>query len=521
MKFVVAVDAGTTGVRSLVVDEQGTIVDIAYKELTQYFPSPGWFEHDPTEIWRAVRATLLEVAERLGSKGYGSPEVSAIGITNQRETVVAWDPSTGEPLHRAIVWQDRRTTERCLELRAAGHLPTIRSRTGLVLDPYFSATKIAWLLDRFGLREITSEPNFQHKIAFGTVDSWILWNLTGGVKGGTFATDPTNASRTLLFDINKRCWDMELCELFNVPSECLPEVLPSCGRFGVLSPDAVTPASGGHTSWIVGTPISGIAGDQHAALFGQACFEPGATKVTYGTGSFVLTNTGASALEPAAGLLTTIAWDLGVHAGTETRVSYALEGSAFSSGAAIQWLRDGLGIVERTEEIEPLARSVSDSAGVAFVPAFAGLGSPWWDPAARGTITGITRGANRAHIARAGVESIAFQVHAIIDAMSAASALPVSVMRADGGAAAMDLLLSLQSDISQLSIYRPKSMESTALGAAMLAGLAEGVWESLEDLARLWRQDAEFSPALEAGASELAYQGWLRAVERSRNWAKE
>lgn len=521
MSFVIAIDAGTTGVRSLVVDHQGSIVDIAYKELTQYFPNPGWVEQDPSEIWHALKETLLTVAARLEVRGYGWSDVEAIGITNQRETVVAWDPSTAEPLHRAILWQDRRTTQFCSELRARGHLPTVRARTGLVLDPYFSATKIAWLLDTAGLREKAGKRRDHRTLAFGTVDSWLLWNLTGGVFGGRFATDPTNASRTLLFDINKRCWDPELCELFHVPYDCLAEVLPSCGRFGVIAEEAMASTDVAGASELWGTPISAIAGDQHAALFGQACFEPGDSKVTYGTGSFVLANAGSVPPEPSDGLLSTIAWDLGTSVEADRRIAYALEGSAFSSGAAVQWLRDGLGIVDRSDEIGPLAESVSDSGAVAFVPAFAGLGSPWWDPTARATITGITRGTNRAHLARAAVESMAFQVHAIIDAMSAASASPVSMMRADGGAAQMDLLLSLQADLSRISIYRPQSMESTALGVAMMAGLAEGVWNSLDDLSALWHEDAQFSPTQQRESIEMLYENWLRAVERSRKWAQD
>jgi glycerol kinase len=505
MGSVVAVDAGTTGVRALVVDETGQVVDLAYREITQHYPRPGWVEHDASEIWQAVVGTLHEVTARLDK---AHTPVAAIGLTNQRETAVAWDRRTGRPLHRAIVWQDRRTAERCDELRAGGHLPLVRSRTGLVLDSYFSATKYAWMLGPGGIGAPSGD------LALGTVDSWVLWNLTGGVAGGIFATDPTNAGRTLLFDIHEREWSEELCELFGVPLGALAEVRPSCGRFGSLHPDAVPGADA-----LAGVPVSGIAGDQQAALFGQACFEPGMVKVTYGTGSFVLVNAGATCPEAPDGLLATIAWDLGEHGGPNGPVAYALEGSTFVSGAAIQWLRDGLGIIERSEDMGPLAESVPDSGGVAMVPAFTGLGSPWWDPRARGTITGLTRGAGRAQIARATVEAMAYQVRDMVDAMTTASG-PVAQLRADGGAAAMGLLLQLQADQVRTAVVRPRSVESTALGAATLAGLATGVWGSLQDLGALWTLDVEHTPRTDRESADLLYAGWLRAVGRARDWGR-
>jgi glycerol kinase len=509
----IAVDAGTTGVRALVVDDRARVVDVAYGELTQHYPRPGWVEHDATEIWDVVRTTLNEVAGRLADN---QRVVRAIGVTNQRETVVAWDRRTGDPLHRAIVWQDRRTAPICRAMVEAGHLPLVRERTGLVLDPYFSATKMQWLLGPGGL-----SPGGD--LRFGTVDSWVLWNLTGGVEGGIFATDATNASRTMLFDIVVRRWSTELCELFGVPEEILPEVRPSCGRLGHMAGTAL-----GTDSPLRGVPISGMAGDQHAALFGQACFAPGMTKVTIGTGSFVLMNAGPVAPAPVDGLITTLAWDLGPDgdaaigadggpSGGRSSVAYALEGSVFVSGAGVQWLRDGLGVIDDARDMEPLARTVETSGGVVVVPAFTGLGSPYWDPGARGTIVGLSRGIGRAHLARAMVEAMSFQVRDVVDAMAATSTAP-SVLRVDGGASAMDLLLQLVADQSRLRVIRPTSVETTAIGAATLAGLAEGVWGSLDDLADLWTEDGAFTPAAPISETEPAHQAWLRVVDRSRHW---
>ncbi len=419
----IAVDAGTTGVRALVVDDRTGVVDVAYREIAQHYPRPGWVEHDPAEIWACVRSTLDEVAGRLADHGRVA---RAVGITNQRETVVAWDRRTGSPLHRAIVWQDRRTAATCRELTEAGHLPLVRERTGLVLDPYFSATKMRWLLDEGGL----DAGGMAGSLAFGTVDSWVLWNLTGGTDGGVFATDATNASRTLLYDIVVRRWSSELADLFGVPLSTLPEVRPSCGRFGRLAAGAL-----GGDSPLTGVPISGMAGDQHAALFGQACFDRGMTKVTFGTGSFVLMNAGPVCPEPEDGLITTLAWDLGTDgdvaigadggpSADRSSVAYALEGSVFVSGAGVQWLRDGLGIIDRAADLEPLARSVASSEGVVVVPAFTGLGSPHWDPGARGTILGLAGGMGRAHLARAMVEAMGFQVRDVVEAMGVGPTAP-------------------------------------------------------------------------------------------------
>jgi glycerol kinase len=512
----IAIDAGTTGVRALVVDEAARVVDVAYRELTQYYPRPGWVEHDADEIWGAVRSTLDEVAGRLAD----SDRVArAVGITNQRETVVAWDRRTGSVLHRAIVWQDRRTAATCRRLTEEGHLPLVRERTGLVLDPYFSATKMRWLLD-----EGVAPPG--DGLALATVDSWVLWNLTGGTDGGVFATDATNASRTLLYDIVVRRWAPELGELFDVPLTALPEVRPSCGRFGRVAGGVL-----GADSPLRGVPISGIAGDQHAALFGQACFDRGTTKVTFGTGSFVLMNAGPVCPEPVDGLITTLAWDLGpdgdIAIGADggpspdrSSVAYALEGSVFVSGAGVQWLRDGLGIIDRAADLEPLARSVDSSEGVVVVPAFTGLGSPHWDPAARGTILGLSRGLGRAHLARAMVEAMSFQVRDVVEAMAASPTAP-TVLRVDGGASAMDLLLELVADQTRRPVLRPQSVETTAIGAATLAGLAEGVWGSMDELAGLWTEDRSYHPTGTIEDTDLARRAWLRAVERSRRWAPE
>lgn len=494
MPVVIAIDAGTTGVRSFAVDESGNPRARSYREFPQHFPRPGWVEHDAGDIWSATIETLGEVAAVMADEG---ETIAAIGITNQRETVVAWDRSTGRPLHRAIVWQDRRTAGRCDELREAGHLATVRAKTGLVLDPYFSATKMEWLLTTGG---VEAGPN----LAFGTVDSWILWNLTGGNDGGVYATDPSNASRTLLYDIGARAWSEELCDLFGVPASCLPEVSPSSGCFGTTDPD--------HAAGLI-VPVSGIAGDQQAALFGQACFAPGMTKNTYGTGSFVLMNLGPNLPDPVDGLLTTVAWQIG------DDFAYAMEGAIFATGAAVQWLRDGLGIIGEAADTGPLASSVPDSGGVYVVPAFAGLGSPWWDPYARGTIVGITRGTTRAHIARAVVEAMAYQTRDVIDAMVAASGTSPSQLRVDGGASAMDLLCAFQADVADLPVRRAAVQETTALGAAYLAGIAEGVWATPAEAAGSWRCDASFEPSLAPDRRAMLLDEWHRAVERSRGWA--
>ena len=497
MAVVLAIDAGTTGVRTIAFDASGRPTDQAYRELTQHYPRPGWVEHDPAEIWSAVAATLSEVVGRLAEPP------AAIGITNQRETAVAWDRRTGRPLHHAIVWQDRRTAARCEELTGQGHLPVVRERTGLILDSYFSATKWEWLLGPGGVRASAD-------LALGTVDSWVMWNLTGGPDGGVHATDPTNASRTLVYDIRAGRWDEELTALFGIPRRSLPEVLPSCGRFGTTS--------GGASGVPAGIPVSGVAGDQQAALFGQACFEPGMAKNTYGTGSFVLMNVGARCPEPAEGLLTTVAWDLGQHGGGSPP-TYALEGSVFVTGAALQWLRDGLGIIASAAEAGPLAASIESSEGVYFVPALAGMGSPWWDPDARGLITGLTRGSGRAHLVRAAVEAMAFQTRDVVEAMARAGGRTPAEMRVDGGAAVMDLLLQIQADQLRVPVARSEVVETTARGAAWLAGLAEGVWGGTGDLAGCWAANGVFTAAADTAPADTAHEGWSRAVERARGWA--
>ncbi|MCI3949803.1 MAG: glycerol kinase, partial [Acidimicrobiales bacterium] len=474
---VLAIDAGTTGVRAFAVDDDGSPLGYRYREFPQHYPRPGWVEHDAGDIWAAVRATVGELVASLDRP------VAAVGITNQRETAVAWDRRTGRPLSRAIVWQDRRTADRCDELRDAGHLPLVRERTGLVLDPYFTATKLEWLLTTGGVQ---SGPD----LAVGTVDSWLVWNLTGGA---VHVTDASNASRTLLYDIGRLAWDDELCELFGVPPSALPEVGPSSGRLGV---------TGGDTGLPDGLPVSGIAGDQQAALFGQACFAPGDTKNTYGTGSFVLMNVGDVKPAPIEGLLTSVAWT-----GVGEGATYALEGAIFATGATVQWLRDELGIIEEAADSEALAASVPDTGGVYLVPAFAGLGSPQWDPRARGTIVGLTRGSGRAHLARAALEAMAFSTRDVVEAMTAASGHAVPVLRADGGAAANRLLLQLQADQLQVPVVRPAVAETTAYGAALLAGLAEGVWGGLDEVAACWREDLAIEPAVGSEAADAAFAG--------------
>ena len=493
MAVVLAIDAGTTSVRTVAVEEHGTPTRFASREFTQYFPEPGRVEHDPEEIWGATLATLTEVVAALDGEA-----VAGIGITSQRETAVVWDRRTGRPRHRALVWQDRRTAARCDALRAAGHEALVRAQTGLVLDPYFSATKLEWLLRDGGVVA-------DDALAFGTIDSWILWNLTGGAHGGVHATEPSNASRTLLFDIDTLDWSAELLELFGVPESCLGEVRASSGRFGVTVPEC---AAG------LAVPVSGIAGDQQAALFGQACFTPGMTKNTYGTGSFVLVNLGASHPPPSDGLLTTVAWEIG------GEVAYALEGSIFVTGAAVQWLRDGLGVIEAASEVEPLAASVPDTGHVVFVPAFTGLGSPYWDPYARGALLGLTRGTTRAHIARAAIEAMAWQTADVIDAMRAAAGVSITELRVDGGASAMGLLCQFQADVLGVTVRRPVVRETTALGAAFLAGIAEGVWSSPAEAASAWQEDAAFAPQPVADLHARRAR-WHRGVERARGWASD
>lgn len=490
MAVVVAIDAGTTGVRSIAFSETGKPVGSSYREFPQYFPQPGWVEHDAEEIWDAVITTLTELVASL------TEPIAAIGITDQRETVVVWDKSTGKPLHRAIVWQDRRTAERCAELEAEGHLDMVRRTTGLVLDPYFSGSKLEWLIRN---DHITVNAN----TAFGTVDSWLVWKLTGGT---THITDTTNASRTLLYDIGTLSWSEEMLDLFGIPASMLPEVHPSSGRFGTTAMNLPVPG---------GLPISGIAGDQQAALFGQACFAPGSAKNTYGTGSFILMNVGQTKPDPVDGLLTTVGWTL---ANGET--TYALEGAVFVTGATIQWLRDGLGVIDDASEIGPLAESVESSDDVFLVPAFAGLGSPWWDPNARGTIIGLTRGTTKAHIARATVEAMALQSRDVIDAMASAGGVSVESLRVDGGASVMEILLQIQADQIGVPVHRSAITETTALGSAYLAGIAEGVWSGTDEVAAAWQSDLTVEPVGDRASADALHDRWLQAVGRSRDWAR-
>ena len=494
MPVVIALDAGTTGVRAIAFDERGHPRFSSYREFPQYFPRPGWVEHDAEQIWSAIQVVLAEVSA--GARDAGLP-IAALGIASQRETVVVWDRRTGAPLHRAIVWQDRRTAPRCDDLEAAGHLPMVRRLTGLVLDPYFSGTKLEWLFTTGGIAPTGD-------LAVGTVDTWLLWKLT---SGGVHATDTTNASRTLLFDITTTQWSTEMTDLLGVPTHVLPEVRPSSGRFGLTTDAAACGA---------GIPVSGVAGDQQAALFGQACFAPGMAKNTYGTGSFVLMNVGSTCPDPVEGLLTTIAWTTPIADGSIETV-YAFEGAVFATGATVQWLRDGLGIIERSEDIGPLAESVPDSGGVVLVPAFSGLGSPWWDPYARAAVLGLTRGSGRGHLARAALDAMAFQTRDVVDAMVSARGRPLTAMRADGGAAS-DLVLALQADQLRIPIARPVVRETTALGAAYLAGLAEGVWGSFDDIIANWHLDVEIGPTISSESADAAHARWLRGVQRSLAW---
>ncbi len=491
--MILAIDQGTTGTTCLVFDADGALAGRAAREFTQHFPQPGWVEHDAAELWEVTQAVA---GEALDDAGVGPGDLRGVGITNQRETVCVWDPSTGEPLHRALVWQDRRTAERCARLREEGHEPLLRERTGLVLDPYFSATKIEWLLENVeGLRERARDG----RAVFGTVDAWVIHQLTGEL-----VTDVTNASRTLLFDIRSARWDPELLELFGgIPERALPEVRPSIGELGVTRADALH----GHE-----VPVAGVAGDQQAALYGQACLDPGQGKNTYGTGSFVLLNAGDEAPAPGEGVLTTIAWGIG-----ERRL-YAVEASIFVTGAAVQWLRDGLGIIDAAAETEALAESVASTEGVAFVPALTGLGSPHWDPYARGTILGITRGTTRAHLARATLEAIALQSADAVRAMEAASGQPLRELRADGGASANRWLMQFQADVLGVPVVVPEVAETTALGAAFLAGVGTGMWTQGR-VRELWREAARYEPAMSADERETRLDEWTRAVERARGWA--
>jgi len=489
--MILAIDQGTTGTTCLVFDDGGRIASRAYSEFEQHFPRPGWVEHDAGEIWEVTRRVAAEAIAEAGIQG---GELDGIGIANQRETVVAWDPVSGEPLHRALVWQDRRTAARCEELREQGREGLVRERTGLTIDPYFSATKIEWLLGEGGVPA---------GAAFGTIDSWLLFKLTG-----RHATDYTNASRTMLFDIRRLAWDEELCAMLGVDPASLPEPLPSAHVYGT------TTEFGGDV------PVAGIAGDQQAALFGQACHRPGSAKNTYGTGSFVLLNTGAEAPEPGQGLLTTVACGPAEGAGAPAEgAAYALEASVFVTGAAVQWLRDGLGIVTEAGESEALAASLDGNDGVYFVPALTGLGSPHWDPYARGTIVGLTRGSGRAHLARAALEAIAYQTVDAVRAEEAASGDRLEELKADGGAVANGWLMRFQADVLGAPVVVPEIAETTALGAAYLAGIATGLW-GVEQVAEMWREAARYEPRMGEDEREALLADWRRAVERSRNWAR-
>ena len=491
--MILAIDQGTTGTTCMVFDPEAGLAGRAYREFGQHFPQPGWVEHDAAEIWQVTQAVA---GEALDDAGVGRGELAAVGITNQRETVCVWDPATGEPLHRALVWQDRRTAERCDELRARGHEALVRTRTGLVLDPYFSGTKIEWLLREVpGLRERARDG----RAVFGTIDAWLVFNLTGELL-----TDVTNASRTLLYDISAGRWDPELLALFgDVPERALPEVRPSIGDFGTTRPEALH----GHA-----VPVAGIAGDQQAALYGQACLDPGQGKTTYGTGSFALLNSGAAPPLAPPGLLTTIAWGIG------ERTVYALEAAIFVTGAGVQWLRDGLGIIETAADTEPLAASLDGNEGVYFVPALTGLGSPHWDPYARGTLIGLTRGSGRAHLARATLEAIAYQTVDAVRAMEAVSGRALEELKADGGATANGWLMQFQADVLGVPVVLPEVRETTALGAAMLAGVGAGVF-SQDYVGQGWREAARFEPRMGPDERAALLGGWHRALERARGWA--
>jgi glycerol kinase len=495
MSFILALDQGTTSSRALVFDHDGNIRGLAQKEFRQIFPEPGLVEHDAEEIWASQLGVVVEAIARAGGT---AADIAAIGITNQRETTVVWDRRTGKPIHNAIVWQDRRTAGECDRLKAQGLEATFRAKTGLVLDPYFSGTKLAWLLDHVPGARARAEAG---ELAFGTIDSWLVWNLTGGER---HLTDASNASRTLLFNIHDGTWDPELLALLRIPPHILPEVVPSSEVYGETAARFFSAR----------VPISGIAGDQQAALFGQLCDRPGMVKNTYGTGCFMLMQTGERPVLSERNLLTTVACRLGGH------TEYALEGSVFVAGAAVQWLRDGLGIIRNSADIEALAASVPDNGGVYLVPAFAGLGAPHWDPYARGTLLGITRGTTAGHIARATLESIAFQTADLLEAMEADAGTPLAELRVDGGATANNLLMQFQADLIGVPVVRPKVRETTALGAAYLAGLAIGYWQDRFEIGRLWQTEQTFVPAMDRGRVADLRHNWSRALERAKGWAQ-
>jgi glycerol kinase len=494
--YVLALDQGTTSSRAIVFDRHGTAVASHACELVQHYPQPGWVEHDPNEIWGGQLRALRGALEKAGA---GPRDIAAIGITNQRETAVVWDRATGEPIHRAIVWQSRQTAAICEELEQRGLAPLVAQRTGLVIDPYFSATKVKWILDHVpGARDRAR----RGELAFGTVDSWLVYRLTGG---RVHATDSSNASRTMLYDIERRRWDPDLLAALDVPVGMLPEVRDSSGSFGETAAE-----------WLDGAPIpiAGVAGDQQAALFGQACFDPGSTKNTYGTGCFLLVNTGEQLRRSTNGLLSTIAWSI------DGRVEYALEGSVFMAGAIVQWLRDELGLIDTAARSAELAASVDDAQGVFLVPAFTGLGAPYWDPSARGTIVGLTRGTTRAHLVRAALEAIAFQCCDLLECFARDTGLPMRELRVDGGAAANEVLLQIQADLAGMPVVRSAVLETTALGAAYLAGLAVGFWSSRDEIRTHWREDRRFPPRLDAHERARRLEQWRRAVDRARGWVQ-
>jgi glycerol kinase len=494
-KFILSLDQGTTSSRAIIFNHDGLPVATSQKEFTQFFPKPGWVEHDAEEIWSTQAGVALEAITRAGLE---SSDISAIGITNQRETTVVWNRKSGKPIHRAIVWQDRRTAEFCDKLKREGYGGLIRKKTGLIIDAYFSATKIKWILDNVqGARKLAEKGD----LAFGTIDSWLIWNLTGGKL---HITDVTNASRTMLFNIHTLAWDEELLKIFDIPPMLLPEVKSSSEIYGTTQ---------GHFSTNI--PVAGIAGDQQAALFGQMCIEPGMVKNTYGTGCFMVMNIGSKPIESDNQLLTTIAWRRG------NQTMYALEGSIFIAGAVVQWLRDSLGIIKNSSDVEKLAAKVAGSEGVYFVPAFAGLGAPYWNQHARGTIVGLTRGSTSAHIARAALDSIAFQTLEVLNAMESDSGIKIRELRVDGGATVNDTLMQFQSDLLQSKVVRPKVTETTALGAAYLAGLASGFWSDITEIRQQWQVDRTFSPSKKKSEIEPLVKGWKRAVRAVQTWSEE
>jgi len=495
--YILAIDQGTTSSRAIVFNHDGEIVSSSQREFTQHFPKPGWVEHDPDEIWGT---TLAVMADAMGRKDIKPSQIAAIGITNQRETTVVWDAETGKPIHNAIVWQDRRTASICDDLKDQGLEEKIKNKTGLVVDAYFSGTKIKWLLDNVDGARARAEKG---ELRFGTIDSWLIWKLTGGE---THVTDYTNASRTMVYNIFDLEWDQEMLDILEIPESMLPEVKQSSEVYGKTAD---------YHFFGQNVPIAGIAGDQQAATFGQVCYEQGMAKNTYGTGCFMLMNTGEKAVRSENGILTTIAY------GVDGKVNYALEGSIFIAGAAIQWLRDEMKLIDSAPESEEHARKVDDTGGVYVVPAFAGLGAPYWDMYARGTIVGLTRGSSRDHIIRATLESIAYQSRDVLEAMEADSGIELKKMRVDGGAAMNDFLMQFQADILGSEVERPEINETTALGAAYLAGLAVGFWENKEELIEKWKKDKDFKSEMSEAKREKLYRGWKKAVERSKNWSEE